>query len=193
MSSYGHGDLAGDVPALTYSADHRVHSEASWQPFMSRATRRHWVMAGNQRIQLLAASDRGLGLLAETHGLGCITCPLPWETGVSVVGTGGEVPWVLILVRLRATKPASFQHVQQWAVRPRFTSLGSIPVLRTAQARRGVRFSAEGAPRRQGAGSRCWSSAPTSARPRATPVSCGSGSASTTARRPGALPRACAL
>jgi hypothetical protein len=51
MSSYGYWDLAGGVPALTYSADHRVHPEASLQPFRSRATRRHWVMVGNERIQ----------------------------------------------------------------------------------------------------------------------------------------------
>ncbi len=61
----------------------------------------------------------------------------------TVLCPAGDVPWVLIRVRLHSATNRVVEHTESWDVRPRHMNLGSISWVRDRQARRFIRYSVE--------------------------------------------------
>ncbi len=57
----------------------------------------------------------------------------------------GESPWVVVRVQLRnaGATPRRIEHIERWAVEPRFVNIGATPEQRAANARAAVRFRVE--------------------------------------------------
>lgn len=92
MSTYGSWTTRFGLPAFAYSADQDAIAAAEWDPIVDPPTNKHWVMVGNQAIQMHAANDGTVALWDERHGQRWLTAPEP-GTGVSLIETTAGESW----------------------------------------------------------------------------------------------------